>query len=85
MSGNMMAYMGSYGWGYMLLCGLVMVLFWGAIIALVVSLVRGRGKGETGDKAPQRRPTAFELLQERYAKGEIDQQEYEQYKRDLAH
>jgi putative membrane protein len=83
----MLAYMGNYNWGYMLLCGLMMVLFWGAIIALVVFLVRGltRGRGEIGDGVSQRRPTAFELLQERYARGEIDQQEYEQHKHDLVH
>lgn len=85
MSGNMMAYMGSSSWGYILFCGLMMVLFWGAIIALVVSLMRGRGKDEVSDGASQRRPTAFEILQERYARGEIDQQEYQQHKHDLVH
>ena len=80
MWGDMMAYMGSYGWGHMLFGGLMMVLVGGAVIALVVLLVRGlRGRGESA----QQRPTALELLKERYARGEIDQQEYERQKRDL--
>lgn len=82
MWGDMMAYMGSYGWGHMLFGGLMMVLFWGIVIALAVLLVRGltRGRDET---LSQQRPTALDLLQERYARGEIDQQEYEQRRRDL--
>ncbi|MEQ5803365.1 SHOCT domain-containing protein [Halomonas sp. H10-9-1] len=87
MWGNMMTHMGDYGWGHMLFGGLMMVLFWGAVIGLAVFLVRGltRGRGEVGDGISQRRPTALELLQERYARGEIDQQDYEQRKRDLMH
>ncbi|TLF52594.1 SHOCT domain-containing protein [Halomonas urmiana] len=81
---DMMAHMGSYGWGHMLFGGLMMVLFWGAVIALAVPLVRGltRGRGET---MSQRRSTALDLLQERYARGEIDREEYEQRRRDLRH
>ena len=82
MWGDMMAYMGSYGWGHMLFGGLMMVLFWGAVIALAVLLVRGLTRGR-GEPFSQRRPTALDLLQERYARGEIDREEYEQRKRDL--
>nr|WP_299246420.1 hypothetical protein [uncultured Halomonas sp.] len=77
MWGDMMAYMGNYGWGHMLFGGLMMVLFWGAVIALVVFLVRSliRGRVEVGDGVSRQRPTALDLLQERYARGEIDQQD----------
>ena len=87
MWGDMMAHMGSYGWGHVLFGGLMMVLFWGAVIALVVFLVRGltRGRSEVGDDVSHQRPTALDILQERYARGEIDQQDYEQRKRDLMH
>jgi putative membrane protein len=76
MWGEMMAYMGNDGWGHMLFGGLMMVLFWGAVIALAVFLVRGltRGRGEKGDGVSQPRPTALDLLQERYARGEIDRE-----------
>ncbi|XKE44189.1 SHOCT domain-containing protein [Halomonas organivorans] len=84
MWGDMMAYMGSYGWGHMLFGGLMMVLFWGAVIALAVLLVRGLTRGR-GEAISQQRPTALDILQERYARGEIDQQEYEQRRRDLQH
>ena len=78
---DMMAHMGNYGWGHMLFGGLMMVLVWGAVIALVVLLVRGLTRGR--DESAQQRPTALDILQERYARGEIDQQEYEQRRRDL--
>ncbi|KXS36641.1 MAG: putative membrane protein [Halomonadaceae bacterium T82-2] len=81
MWGDMMAYMGNVGWGHMLFGGLMMVLFWGAVIALAVLLVRGLTRGRS--EAAHQRPTALELLQERYARGEIDQQEYERRRRDL--
>lgn len=83
MWGNMMAHMGSYGWGHMLFGGLVMVLFWGGIIALIVSSMRGRNRNE-GEAVFQQRPTPLEFLQERYARGEIDKREYEERRKDLS-
>jgi putative membrane protein len=70
------------GW-WMLWGGLMMVLFWGAIIALVIwaaqSLSRdGGGQAEHG---PPRTP--LEIAKERYARGEIGRDEFEQLKRDL--
>lgn len=84
MWGDMMAHMGSYGWGHGLLGGIMMVLFWGVVIALAVLLVRGLTQGR-GKTMSQQRPTALDLLQERYARGEIDREEYEQRRRDLRH
>ncbi|MEQ6887913.1 SHOCT domain-containing protein [Halomonas sp. CS7] len=81
MWGDMMAHMESFGWGHMLFGGLMMVLFWGAVIALAVLLVRGLTRDRS--EAARQRPTALELLQERYARGEIDREEYEQRRRDL--
>lgn len=85
MWGNMMAHMGNYSWGYMLLCGLMMVLFWGGLIALVIWLLRSLGRRDAPDADLRRQPNALDLLQERYARGEIDKQEYEERKRDLTH
>lgn len=83
MWGNMMAHMGDYSWGHMLFGGLMMVLFWGAIIALIISSVRGRTRSED-ETVFQHRPTPVELLQERYARGEINKQEYEERRKDLS-
>ncbi|WP_082140441.1 SHOCT domain-containing protein [Halomonas sp. PR-M31] len=82
MPGNMMAHMNGYGWGHMLFGGFMMVLFWGGLIALVIWLLRGLGRRDAG---VQRQPSALDLLQERYARGEIDEQEYEERKRVLTH
>ena len=84
MWGDMMAYMGNDGWGHVLFGGFMMVLFWGAVIALAVFLVRRLSRGR-GDAMDPPRPTALDLLQERYARGEIDREEYEQRRNDLRH
>ncbi|RIQ18221.1 SHOCT domain-containing protein [Jiangella rhizosphaerae] len=68
------------GWGYVLMT-FSMVIFWGLVIAGVVALVRypdrsgdtGRGQGTT-PAAP--RPAPEEILAERFARGEIDEEEY---------
>lgn len=67
---------GGFGFG---IPGLGMIFFWGLIILLVVWAVRGLDSG-TRDGGR----TAREILDERFARGEIDQQEYEQRKRELA-
>ncbi len=73
-----------WGWGHMLFGGLMMILFWGGLIVLVVVLVRWLDSRKTSGADTSRRPTPLELLQERYARGEIDKQEYEERKHDLS-
>jgi putative membrane protein len=54
-----------------------MLVFWGGLIALIVWTVR-----TTSDRTrPQSR--ALGILEERYARGEIDQDEFEQRRRTL--
>ncbi len=63
------------GWGYPLtLIG--MAVFWAAVIYGIVVLVRytGRSRRQAGD--PGRAPSAEQLLAERFARGEIDEDEY---------
>jgi len=59
-------------WGYVLMT-ISMVLFWGFVIYGVVMLLRYVGRE---DRPSSRRSTPEELLAERFARGEIDQQEY---------
>ncbi|GGH18511.1 putative membrane protein [Cribrihabitans marinus] len=68
-----------WGGGFGMAGGLMMLLFWGAIIALIVFAVRGfsAGSGSGGNS------DAAEILRERYAKGEIDDEEYEHRKAQL--
>lgn len=50
----------------------MMVLFWGLAIAGVVFLVRGTRHDR------DRRPSAYDVLDERFARGELSVEEYEQ-------
>jgi putative membrane protein len=76
---------GAWGWGHMLFGPLMMVLFWGAVILLIVLAVRWLGGGSSGgDATPTARKSAHDILQERFARGEIDREEFEQRERLLA-
>ena len=74
----------AWGFGHMLFGGLMMIVFWGGIIALIVLLVRWLG-GASGDSSgPGSRRTPLQILQERFATGEIDKQEYEERRKLLS-
>ena len=58
---------------------LMMLLFWGGIILLIVLAVRWFGSGPSHGKAPvDSRNKALDILQERFARGEIDKEDYEE-------
>jgi putative membrane protein len=61
------------GWG-MALMGIGMVLFWALIILGLIATVRYLQT--TGARPPEVRATPEELLAERFACGDIDEQEY---------
>jgi putative membrane protein len=68
-----------YGWGWAMGFHMIsMVLFWVLIILGIVVLVKWIG----GSTAP-REKSALEILEERYARGEIDKAEFEDKKRAL--
>ena len=64
-----------YGFG-----GIVMWIFWIVLFVVVVWLVKSVISGQPN---PPRSLSALEILEQRYAKGEIDKEEFEQKKRDL--
>ena len=59
--------------------GIIWVLFW-VILALVISRFTW-GHRQCRRGWPEK--TALDILKERYAKGEIDKQEFEEKKKDL--
>ena len=76
----MWGHMNGFGWGGM---GLGMILFWGLFVVVIVVLLRAfMGGGATAERR-QEKP-ALDVVKERYARGEIDREEFEQKKRDLS-
>lgn len=57
-----------------------MLVFWGLVILGILAIVKWLATGGTTAKSK----TALDILEERYARGEIDREEFEQKKRDLA-
>ena len=61
--------------------GGMMWFFWILIIVALVWFVTLATR--RGDIPPRREKSALEILKERYAKGEIDREEFEQKKKDI--
>lgn len=69
---------GVWGIGMMLM----MLVFWGAVIVGMVVAIRwlvSQGQG----KEPRRTDAAVDILRQRYARGEINKEEFEAKRRDL--
>lgn len=63
------------GWGGWIAMALMMVAFWGFVIFAVVAIFRGTTKAAgPADSAAPRDP--MRTLDERFARGEIDAEEY---------
>ena len=71
--------MGNHGWWWGF--GMIpMLLFWALIVLAIVALAKWLF-GKPGEKP--RDNSALDILKERYARGEINREEFEQKKRDL--
>ncbi len=67
------------GW-WMAFGGIWMVIFWGGLIALIVwGIMKLTGRG---DATPKHDP--LDIAKERYAKGEISEEEFNQLKKNLS-
>jgi putative membrane protein len=75
-----------FGFGFGILGLLLMVLFWGGLILLAVLLVRALFRGNRGsfNTTSGHTETAREIIDERYARGEITREQYELMKKDLS-
>jgi len=74
------------GWYAMILGPLFMILFLAVLIAVVVLLVRwigGPWHGTIPPHPPLQGRTPLDILKERFARGEIDKQEFEERRRVL--
>ena len=65
--------MGGFGW-------LFMIIFWVLVVIGIVFLVRAV---VGGSKPKSKTETALEILKKRYAKGELSREEFEEKKKDL--
>lgn len=78
-----MFHWGEFGGGWMGFGYVFMVAIWVLVALGIVALVRWIASLPEGQRGG-RGKTPLEILQERYARGEIERDEYEQKKRDLS-
>ena len=78
--------MDHWGWGMGWFGGIFMLAFWVLIIIGMVFLIKWLVQSTRGGPPHPRTESsrAIEILKERYARGEIDKQEFEEKKRDLS-
>lgn len=72
------------GWGMGWFGMLFSLFFWILVIVAIVYLIKYLARASRGDQKPvQQGSNAMDILKERYARGEIDRNEFEQMKNDL--
>lgn len=91
MMGNYWNY--GYGGPGTFIGGAVMIIFWIIVIWAIVSFIRWIARGDSGMPysserhmrmgSGTKRSSAMSILEERYAKGDISREEFEERKRDL--
>ncbi len=75
--------MGRFGFPIMGMMGLGILIFWLLIIGGVIWLVRPLSRRSGSSSMPLQSESAFDILQRRYAAGEITKEQFEEMKRDL--
>jgi putative membrane protein len=73
---------GMMGWGWVGI--LFMLIFWILVVVLIILLIRRLISPSTTQKASSpMEDSALEILKKRYARGEINKEEFEAKKKDL--
>jgi putative membrane protein len=73
------------GWGHMFFGGFMMLFFWAGFIALIAVAVRWVTSGSAGNnQLSTSARTPRQILDERFARGDIDKDEFEERKKALA-
>lgn len=74
---HMFSDLGFMGMGGGFMGGVFMILFWVLMVIGIIYLVKYLSQNQRQNK------TSLDILKERYAKGEIDKDEFEKRKKDL--
>ena len=74
--GSFGGWMPGFGWIFML-------LFWALVILGIFAIIKWLA-GEASNRGAPAQKNALQILEERYARGEIEREEFEQKKRDLS-
>jgi putative membrane protein len=80
--GGFGSFAGPLGFGIHLFRSLLSIVFWGCIIGGAVWLVTRMAKGSPASTASAETPLG--ILKTRYAKGEINKEQFDQIKQDIA-
>lgn len=71
------------GW-WMIFGGIWMLAFWGAVIALIIWGIKKIAERSNSGENTTGKSTPLDIAKERYARGEISKDEFEQMKKDLS-
>lgn len=75
---------GHMGWGGWIIMWIGMLLFWAVLVAFVVWAIRAWGGQRPGTTEGPPRQSALDIARERYARGEINDEEFERIRRGLS-
>ena len=75
--------MGGLGFGMFGIGALIMLAFWVLVIGGVVWLIQSIARGGAMGTSALNRETPLDILKARFAKGEINKEQFEEMKHDL--
>ncbi len=81
---ELLPYGWSMGWGHLVFGHVMMLLYWGALVVLILFVVRAVQGSWPAPIASSSDDKAVEILRQRFARGEIDKDEFEARKRSLS-